>query len=68
MDLAIAESRSAQAAGEVPIGCVVVRDGGVIARASNRTLRDRDPTAHAEILAKRRPPSAQSDWSIAISM
>jgi tRNA(adenine34) deaminase len=58
MDLAIAESRSAQAAGEVPIGCVVVRDGGVIARASNRTLRDRDPTAHAEILAIRQAAAA----------
>jgi tRNA(adenine34) deaminase len=58
MDLAIAESRSAQAAGEVPIGCVVVRDGGVIARAGNRTLRDKDPTAHAEILAIRQAAAA----------
>ncbi len=53
MDDALAEARSAQAADEVPVGCVIVRDGAVIARAGNRTLRDRDPTAHAEILAIR---------------
>jgi tRNA(adenine34) deaminase len=53
MDLAIAEARAAQAAGEVPVGCVIVRDGTVIARAGNRTLRDKDPTAHAEVLAMR---------------
>ena len=53
MDDALAEARSAQAAGEVPVGCVIVRDGAVLARAGNRTLRDRDPTAHAEMLAIR---------------
>ena len=58
MDLAIAEARAAQAAGEVPVGCVVVRDGTVIARAGNRTLRDKDPTAHAEVLAIRQAAAA----------
>ena len=53
MELALAEAREAAAAGEVPVGCVIVRDGGVLARAHNRTLRDRDPTAHAEMLAIR---------------
>jgi tRNA(adenine34) deaminase len=53
MDDALAEAAAAQAADEVPVGCVVVRDGSVIARAGNRTLRDRDPTAHAEMLAIR---------------
>jgi tRNA(adenine34) deaminase len=53
MDLAIVEARAAQAAGEIPIGCVVVRDGLVLARAGNRVLRDKDPTAHAETLAIR---------------
>ena len=53
MDDALAEARSAQAADEVPVGCVIVREGAVIARAGNRTLRDRDPTAHAEMLAIR---------------
>ncbi|MGJ4961158.1 nucleoside deaminase [Bradyrhizobium sp. HKCCYLRH3061] len=53
MDLALKAAESAAISGEVPIGCVVVRDGEVIATAANRTLTDRDPTAHAEILALR---------------
>jgi tRNA(adenine34) deaminase len=53
MDDALAEARGAQAAGEVPVGAAVVREGAVLARAGNRTLRDRDPTAHAEMLAIR---------------
>ena len=53
MDLALEEARAAEAAGEVPVGCVIVHDGEVIARAGNRTLTDRDPTAHAELLAIR---------------
>src|ERR1700759_1984300 len=53
MATALVEARAAKAAGEVPIGCVVVRDGHVVASAGNRTIRDRDPTAHAEVLAIR---------------
>ena len=53
MDLALKAAEKAGKSGEVPIGCVVVRDGKVLAAASNRTLNDRDPTAHAEILAIR---------------
>src|SRR5665647_1429530 len=53
MDLALNEARAAQVAGEVPVGCVVVRDGKVIASAGNRTITDHDPTAHAEMLAIR---------------
>jgi tRNA(adenine34) deaminase len=53
MSLAVEEARAAAKAREVPVGCVVVRDGNVITRAGNRTLRDRDPTAHAELLAIR---------------
>jgi tRNA(adenine34) deaminase len=53
MALALAEARAAREAGEVPIGCVVVRDGAVIGRGGNRTITDRDPTAHAEIVAIR---------------
>jgi tRNA(adenine34) deaminase len=53
MDLALDLARAAAAAGEVPVGCVVVREGAVIASAANRTLTDRDPTAHAEMLAIR---------------
>ena len=53
MDMALDEARKAQGAGEVPVGCVIVHDGAVIASAGNRTLTDRDPTAHAEIVAIR---------------
>lgn len=53
MDMALAEARAGAAAGEVPVGCVVVRGGEVIARAGNRTLAGKDPTAHAEMLAIR---------------
>jgi tRNA(adenine34) deaminase len=53
MDDALADAREAQAADEVPVGAVIVRDGAVLARTGNRTLRDRDPTAHAEMLAIR---------------
>ena len=53
MDLALKTAKNAGKAGEVPIGCVIVRDYEVIATAGNRTLTDRDPTAHAEILAIR---------------
>ncbi len=58
MDLALAEARAAAKSGEVPVGCVVVRDGQVLARAGNRTLTDRDPTAHAELLAIRSAAAA----------
>jgi tRNA(adenine34) deaminase len=51
--MALDEARAAQMRGEVPVGCVIVRDGAVIASAGNRTLADRDPTAHAELLAIR---------------
>jgi tRNA(adenine34) deaminase len=54
MDLALKTAENAGRSGEVPIGCVIVRGHEVIATASNRTLTDRDPTAHAEILAIRR--------------
>ena len=50
---AFAEARAAAERGEVPVGAVVVRDGAVLAAAGNRTRQDRDPTAHAEMLAIR---------------
>jgi tRNA(adenine34) deaminase len=53
MDLALKAAQTAAQAGEVPIGCVIVREGEVIASAGNRTLTERDPTGHAEILAIR---------------
>ena len=54
MDLALAEAERARDLGEVPVGAVVVSAAGeVLARAGNRTLAFRDPTAHAELLAIR---------------
>jgi tRNA(adenine34) deaminase len=58
MDLAFEEARAAAARGEVPVGCVIVANGAVIARAGNRTLADKDPTAHAEVLAIRAAAAA----------
>ena len=58
MDLALKTAENAGKAGEVPIGCVIVRGFDVIATAGNRTLTDRDPTAHAEILALRQAADA----------
>ena len=58
MDDALAEARGAEAADEVPVGAVIVRESVVIARAGNRTLRDRDPTAHCEMLAIRQAAAA----------
>jgi tRNA(adenine34) deaminase len=53
MQIALAEAKTAAAAGEVPVGAVLVRAGEIVARARNRTLADHDPTAHAEMLAIR---------------
>jgi tRNA(adenine34) deaminase len=53
MDLALKAAETARKSGEVPIGCVIVLNNEVIATSGNRTLIDRDPTAHAEILAIR---------------
>ncbi len=61
MDLALEEARAAAALGEVPIGCVIVRNGEPIARAGNRTLELKDPTAHAELLAIRAAAAMLSD-------
>jgi len=54
MDLALDEARRAEAAGEVPIGAIIVgADGNVIARGFNHPISSHDPTAHAEIVAVR---------------
>jgi tRNA(adenine34) deaminase len=58
MDFALEQAHIARDAGEVPIGCVIVRDGAVIAAGGNRTLTHRDPTAHAEVVAIRRAAAA----------
>lgn len=53
MQLALDEARAAAQRGEVPVGAAILRDGAVLARAGNRTLELKDPTAHAEMLALR---------------
>ena len=56
--LALEEARSAGAAGDVPVGAVIVHDGVIIGRGQNRVERLRDPTAHAEMLAIREASGA----------
>ena len=59
MEAALAQARAAAARGEVPVGAVVVSaDGEVIAQAGNRVMQDRDPSAHAEVLAIRQACAA----------
>ena len=65
MQLALDEARAAVARGEVPVGCVIVRDGAVVSRAGNRTISDRDPTAHAEMLAIQQAAVALGSGGIA---
>ena len=62
--LALDEARGAALAGEVPVGAVITFRGEVIARAANRTVRDQDPTAHAEVLAIRAAAEALGSWRL----
>jgi tRNA(adenine34) deaminase len=57
-------AREAGKRNEVPIGAVIVRDGALLAAAANRTIRDQDPTAHAEILAIREASSKLDRWRL----
>ena len=61
MTAALAEANAAALAGEVPVGAVVLHDGQIIARAQNRMKRDRDATAHAEMLALREAMRVRHD-------
>jgi tRNA(adenine34) deaminase len=61
---ALGLAAEAATAGDVPVGAVIVRDGEAIARASNRTVRDQDPTGHAELLAIREASRALGDWRL----
>jgi tRNA(adenine34) deaminase len=65
MELAIAEARAAEAAGEVPVGAVLLSaDGEILATGNNRVLRDNDPTAHAEIVALRSAGRALGNYRL----
>jgi len=62
--LALDEARAAAAAGEVPVGAIVVENGVVVGRGLNRVLRDLDPTAHAEIVALREAGRALGNYRL----
>lgn len=64
MRVALDEAGVAAGEGEVPIGAVVVCDGAVVARAHNRRENDRDPTAHAELLAIRAAAATLERWRL----
>lgn len=64
MRRALELARAAEAAGEVPIGAVVTRDGAIIGEGENRNRRDNDPTAHAEIVAIRAAARALGDFRL----
>jgi tRNA(adenine34) deaminase len=65
MRLAIEEAQLAAAAGEVPIGAILVHDGRILSRSGNRTIRDCDPTAHAEIMVLREAARLLGNYRLA---
>jgi tRNA(adenine34) deaminase len=64
MRLALQEAQAAQAEGEVPIGCVIVRGDRVIASAHNQREQLHDPTAHAEMIAITQAAESLSNWRL----
>jgi tRNA(adenine34) deaminase len=64
MELALAQAQLAGAAGEVPVGAVVVLDGAVVGRGYNRPIGTSDPTAHAEVLALRDAGRAAGNYRL----
>jgi tRNA(adenine34) deaminase len=65
MEQALEEARASAAAGEVPVGAVLVHDGRIIARSGNRTIRDCDPTAHAEMVVLREASRVLGNYRLA---
>jgi tRNA(adenine34) deaminase len=64
MGEALALARQAAAAGEVPVGAVALLDGAIVGRGANRREGDRDPTAHAELLAIQDAARALGRWRL----
>jgi tRNA(adenine34) deaminase len=64
MALAMAEAERAAAEGDVPVGCVLVRDSEVIATGHNLRQRAQDPTAHAEMVALRAAAARLRSWRL----
>ncbi len=65
MQLALEEARSSAEAGEVPVGALLVHEDKIIARSGNRTIRDNDPTAHAEIVVIREGAKILGNYRLA---
>jgi tRNA(adenine34) deaminase len=65
MEQALEEARASAAAGEVPVGAILVHEGQIIARSGNRTIRDCDPTAHAEIVVLREASCGVGNYRLA---
>jgi tRNA(adenine34) deaminase len=65
MQAALAEAHAAATAGEVPIGAVLVHGGKILARSGNRTIRDNDPTAHAEMVVLREAARLLGNYRLA---
>jgi tRNA(adenine34) deaminase len=61
---ALVEAGKAAGRGEVPVGAVVVRDGKIVGRGGNRPILNRDPTAHAEIVALRNAGRRLKDYRL----
>jgi tRNA(adenine34) deaminase len=61
---ALKEAEKALNLGEVPIGCVIVKDGEIIGKGYNRTIIDKDPTAHGEIIAIREAAKFLGGWRL----
>ena len=64
MDCALDEARLAGSAGDVPVGAVIVMNDAIIARGRNRREVDRDPTAHAEVVALREAAQVLGTWRV----
>ncbi|MGH7717486.1 MAG: nucleoside deaminase, partial [Gemmatimonadaceae bacterium] len=64
MSVALSAAREALDAGEVPVGAAAVRGDELLATAANRTIRDADPTAHAELLASRAAARVLGSWRL----
>ena len=65
MEHALRQAHEATAAGDVPIGAILVRDGEILARSGNRTITDCDPTAHAEMVVLRAASRALGNYRLA---
>jgi tRNA(adenine34) deaminase len=64
MRAAVKEAEKARAIGEVPIGCVIVREGKIFARGYNRRITDHSTLAHAELIAIRKACRKAGDWRL----